>query len=300
MAKIKGKGAMSYSEMMNRPEYNKIFDEVYEHGEGGPLGNLPNQGIDPLTGEPLYFSTHIKGNLTSNTKEAVAGAGNPQTAMLKELSDFLQATQTADMSGGYFDEGMRMYRDEFNMNEANNLGAVSGSSNPYITNKNTQFVNFGNIEDEGQMTIEAMKNFKESKAGGWRKGLGGQPSSTYHTSSDSATGWESSGRAIEREFLDSNRNIWFDPKTDKYYTAWSIGKLGGKTREISEKRYNKIKDRMAKRQAKKNTQTQKQIDKVSTWHDDNTAIDNTTTIKNTDNQVFDAVKGQNELDLNNL
>ena len=59
-------------------------------------------------------------------------------------------------------------------------------------------------------------------------------------------------RVVDRKLFDSDREIYHrvDPTTGKkkYYTKWSINDLGGKEREISEKRYWKIKKKMKKRQ----------------------------------------------------
>ena len=61
-------------------------------------------------------------------------------------------------------------------------------------------------------------------------------------------------RVVDRKLFDSDRQVYRrkDPSTGeyKYYTQWSINNLGGKEREISEKRYWKIRKKMDKRQSR--------------------------------------------------
>ena len=79
------------------------------------------------------------------------------------------------------------------------------------------------------------------------------------TFANTATGSELTERNLDMPdkgfgsnvFQGSDRKIWYDPETKKYMTNWELGlfgkKVGGKDREISERRYNKIQANMEKR-----------------------------------------------------
>tara|TARA_R110002012_G_scaffold321275_1_gene548469 strand:- start:1309 stop:2265 length:957 start_codon:yes stop_codon:yes gene_type:complete len=208
---------MTEDEVLNNPVQQQRMNELYSMNDDGIV--MVDSHMNSL------FKEYEEEELSNNRTPLNIDQWYEQTT--SENMNY----QTGEMSGGAFSGTRGIY---------STFEEKSASGSPEITEKNV--VMFSQ-DEEGNID-----KFKESEKNIYNQGLRNQDA--LETYEETSTDIEGSRRKIDGRIIDSDRRVWYDPNSGKYMQNWEVMGIGGKDREISENKYNRIRHRMEKRHSK--------------------------------------------------
>ncbi len=243
-----------YRDIPKRTGYSTSYTDVNSHRDSYRIDSV--RGADNDFKSELHTATSRKNKaswsmLDDNTKKLLNSYKWESSDQYNKFIEamFLGDEKEMDKIIGIYDADGNFVKE--NWKEKDELIDKLVSSPHWVEDLNPYTNNMHYNEETGELDDKFSKKYAWHDAKG-EKDYGNEAS--FRLKHKLVRDKDIKRRVVDRKLFDSDRQVYRrkDPSTGeyKYYTQWSINNMGGKEREISKKRYWKIRKKMDKRQSR--------------------------------------------------